>query len=606
MTTPVVLTSGTTWIVPTDWSSTNTVWCIGAGGYGGTPVYNSYQGAGGGGGACAFTSNIPLVPGAKVTIQIGLGGGSTGSGTTPTANTWFNGGAIVGAGGANASANTPGAGGTTANSVGGTKYAGGAGGSCSVAAGGGGGAAGGAGTGGAGATGGGAPYYGAAGGTGDAATGGAGGAGATSDLATAGGAGTEIAGGVGAGGGGGGGMSLSSNSYADAAPGGAYGAGGGGGGDTSTYTGAAGAGQQGVIIITYTSINAGQETWPTPTTDTPSFIAHKINPHLMADRNYDDMGALWYGMSLVPLTPANIFWADGDMLPLKTEYVEANAQRYNALYGAPYTDVGALEYAAFIIPAPTPTREFYPAGVDILPLLGFVERDTRMFSLLRGQAYSDTGTEAYAAFVIKAPTPRNQFSAEGGPLPVMQYVEQKAVLRSILSQQAYTDTGALRYAASIIAATPSNQFSAEGGPLPTLGYVEAKAARFGLFFNASAFNRPPLYPSLVLIPNIFFVEGNELISDLNVVIRYVNYNLSVLGLPVTYYLTSFRDMHPNGFADTLNVLVKRFNALPPPLMITPSNMIKQFLSVGAPELTLAVNTLIDDMNVFILQLKVIQ
>jgi hypothetical protein len=167
---------------------------------------------------------------------------------------------------------------------------------------------------------------------------------------------------------------------------------------------------------------------------------------------------------------------------------------------------------------------------------------------------------------------------------------------------AYDDTAARWYAAKNTPFTPANQFSAEGGPLPLLGYVEAKASRFGLFYNVTVSNRPPLFPGLVLIPNIFFVSGNELISDLNATINAINYNLQILNISRSYFFPLFTDLHPNGFADTLNVLVKLWNTLPPPMNTALTHNIKQFLSVGAPELTLAVNTLIDEMNAFIITL----
>jgi hypothetical protein len=338
------------------------------------------------------------------------------------------------------------------------------------------------------------------------------------------------------------------------------------------------------------------------TTDTPAFIAHKISAHLMADRNYDDMGALYWGTTTQSVPNAFVFDADGGPLPLKTEYVEANAQRYNALYGAPYTDVGAIAYGAAVMIAPTP-KVWYEHGVtDILPLQGFVEQQTRQFSLLRGQAYDDSGARWYGGFTQPAPTIKFSFGGQGGPLPQQQYVEAAAQHRALLSMQAYDDTGARYYAAITLPVTPANLFSAEGGPLPLLGYVEAKAARFGLFYNTTVFSRPPRFSGLQLIPTIFFVSGNELISDLNATINAINGNLQVLGIPRSYFFPLLRDLHPNGFADTLNVLVKLWNVLPPPMPITSTNKIKQFLSVGAPELTLAVNTLIDEMNVFIIAL----
>ena len=325
---------------------------------------------------------------------------------------------------------------------------------------------------------------------------------------------------------------------------------------------------------------------------------------LLADRNYDDIGALCYAyVNLIsPVTPATIFWADGDMLPQKPQYVEAASQRFNLLYGASYDDTGARAYGAFITPAPTPKTRFDPGITDILPLMGYVERQTQLFSMLRGQAYDDTGARAYGAFVIKAVTPKASFGADGGPLPLMQYVEAQAARFALLRGPAYDDTGARGYGAANQAVTPKNTFGAEGGPLPMLGYVEARAAKFGMFYNTIVFSRPPIFHGILPIPNIFFVEGNEFISDLNIIVNYINYDLSIMGLSNSMYLPLFKDPHPNGIADTLNILVKRFNSLPPPILITQTNKIKQFVSVGSSELTLAVNALIDDMNAFIVPL----
>jgi hypothetical protein len=117
----IFLSSGSSWTVPADWnSSDNTIEAIGAGGDGTYDAYwgNAYSG---GGGAYAKVTNLSLTPGGSVSYRIGAHGGSTGSGTSPTANTWFkDGSTLVAAGGA-----TDGNGGTTGNSVGSTKYAGG-------------------------------------------------------------------------------------------------------------------------------------------------------------------------------------------------------------------------------------------------------------------------------------------------------------------------------------------------------------------------------------------------------------------------------------------------------------------------------------------------
>lgn len=228
----VFLTSGTSWTVPGDWNnSSNTIEAIGAGGNG--YGYILCNAGGGGGGAYALTTNTTLS--GTVSYQVGTAGGTTGSGTSPTANTWFkDGSTLVAAGGATPSGLTSGGtGGTTANSVGTTLYQGGTGGSSqnNVGNGGGGGA------GGTHAAGNNGNNAGGAGGQGDGTYGGAGGS-----AGNPGSSGTEWDATHGSGGGGG----PSSGCSAAGQIGGQYGAGGGGG-----TSGSGGAGVSGVIVITY-------------------------------------------------------------------------------------------------------------------------------------------------------------------------------------------------------------------------------------------------------------------------------------------------------------------------------------------------------------------
>ena len=300
----IFLTTGTSWVVPNDWnSSNNTVECIGAGGGGDS----GWENAGGGGGAYAKSVNLTLTPGASVTYQVGAGG--AGGPTTSSANfaggdgisgtdTWFNSGSFPSSGsacGAKAGQGGTSFAGTPNTSLGGTasasyasgtgsvKYTGGTGGQGSWGGGGGGGAAGPNGAGANGGNGNGVPAMGGGGGggadggtaggnavstTGGAAGvgangGGSGGAGPTSaTVGNAGGAGREwtqtsdltVAG---AGGGGSGSGSSSSGKTGGAA--GNYGGGGGGaghnGGDPETNAG--GAGANGIIVITYTPSGMG-------------------------------------------------------------------------------------------------------------------------------------------------------------------------------------------------------------------------------------------------------------------------------------------------------------------------------------------------------------
>lgn len=227
----VVLTTGSSWTCPADWNNAvNSISCWGAGGAGGAGTA-SYPG-GAGGGAWAGDTNVTLTPGTPYSYQIGLNGGTTGSGGAPTSNTWiFSGASLVAAGGTSSVNNTSTgqAGGSTANSIGSTKYAGGNGATTSNGSlsnghsGGGGGAAGpdGAGNNGSDET----------GGSGDAGSGGAGGA-------SGGHAGASPGAWPYSGGGGGGNAGVGG-------AGGTY-----GGGGAGNYS----AGGNGLIVITYTSV----------------------------------------------------------------------------------------------------------------------------------------------------------------------------------------------------------------------------------------------------------------------------------------------------------------------------------------------------------------
>src|SRR5262245_53165837 len=92
----ILLTSGTSWVVPSDWSGTNIIRCIGGGGGGGGPIANTTPGRGGGGGGYSEISNLALTPSANITIQIGAGGaaGVAGAGGTG-GDTWFNGASLA-------------------------------------------------------------------------------------------------------------------------------------------------------------------------------------------------------------------------------------------------------------------------------------------------------------------------------------------------------------------------------------------------------------------------------------------------------------------------------------------------------------------------------
>jgi hypothetical protein len=255
-----------TWTVPRDWNSaSNTIQVIGGGGSGAiTSIGSGRGGPGGGGGAYAATSSLALTPGSTVQFSVGAGGAGiqgTSVGNDGT-DTWFcsttsncatsGGSAVVAAAGGGSGGNntTGGAGGTVITGTGNSGGAGGAGAvaNSTVSAGGGGaGGQNGAGVAGAAANGTGA------GGAGNNNTNG-GGAGGTGnlDLALNGGGGTNLSSvyQIGSGGGGGGG-SATLNSRGGS--GGGYG---GGGGGAPGVSGFSGPGAPGVIVITYTPVNA--------------------------------------------------------------------------------------------------------------------------------------------------------------------------------------------------------------------------------------------------------------------------------------------------------------------------------------------------------------
>ena len=115
----------TTWTVPSNWSSTNTVTCTASGGsgadgftfnipFGGTAIEG---GPGGGGGAVAEITNQALTPGQVIPIQIGSAGSLT--------DTFWNSSSTVRAqAGRNGAPFSPGTGGQASSSVGSTTNSG--------------------------------------------------------------------------------------------------------------------------------------------------------------------------------------------------------------------------------------------------------------------------------------------------------------------------------------------------------------------------------------------------------------------------------------------------------------------------------------------------
>jgi len=251
----VILTSGTSWTVPSNWASgSNTIECIGGGSNGA-----GFAGIGGTGGTYSKITNLALTAGGTVTYSVGASGGG---------DTWFNGtsasvasvtapgggsattaiGSAINSGGAGVNGSSGGGGG---GGAGGPHGVGASGGFISGSPNGGGGGGGGGGTAGSSGTGG-NNYLGAGGGSagGAAGTNGGGGGGGLSfsSAGGAGGAGAEwVTAGSGGGGGGGG----------EDETGGAGGNYGGGGGAGGNITGAFGSGAAGVIVITYLISAAG-------------------------------------------------------------------------------------------------------------------------------------------------------------------------------------------------------------------------------------------------------------------------------------------------------------------------------------------------------------
>lgn len=284
-------TGNQTWTVPSDWSDSNLIQCIGSGGNGGTN--GGTGGAGGGGGAYASVTNLTgLTPGGSATFSIG----SSSTTTTNSAavgmvrETYFNGSASSSASlscsyGKYSSSNTAPVGGASGLSTGSIKNSGGNGGAGTASGGGGGGGS--AGPFGVGRNGGASNNTGQTGGGGGGSNGGSsstgsngtsggnGGAGGQGTGGTGQGAGgvlgvsacTNGTAGTGAGGGGGATAEPGCNGSIDAAFDSTHGAGGGGGGsgagnlggDGPTYGGGGGGdgsglqqpGGQGIVVITY-------------------------------------------------------------------------------------------------------------------------------------------------------------------------------------------------------------------------------------------------------------------------------------------------------------------------------------------------------------------
>ena len=120
----ITLPAGTTsWTVPSDWTGSNTIVCLGPGG-------NGAKTTGGGGGAYAAVYNQGLSPGSLISVQVSAGG-------SQNATWWNSPTTVLAAAGLTAVVATPGAGGAAANCVGSTIYGGGVGSPTGTGAGGG-------------------------------------------------------------------------------------------------------------------------------------------------------------------------------------------------------------------------------------------------------------------------------------------------------------------------------------------------------------------------------------------------------------------------------------------------------------------------------------
>lgn len=281
--TVIVITTGTSTVLPSDWTDTNLVEAWGAGAGGNSHVFITGGPVGGGGAAYSSGVVVGLTPGGTITIQIGVGG----LGETPTRNstagtdTWFNGSTLalssVGAKGGSrrsgdlATSLTGGVGGLAASGVGTTKNSGGNGGNAAAGIAGGAGGGGAATSSGAGGTGGNSTAPISNGGVGGSSVG-AGGTGGTSGSVN-GAAGASNQGGGSAGGGG----FSGDNSTTAACNGGTAGfpgAGGSGGGSNVTTGSTASSGAGGQLVLTYTPAVLGISTNWTDAKD-PQYVYNR-------------------------------------------------------------------------------------------------------------------------------------------------------------------------------------------------------------------------------------------------------------------------------------------------------------------------------------------
>jgi hypothetical protein len=572
--TTIFLTAGTSWTVPGDFNpSSNTIEAIGGGGAG-NDGSGSIGGQGGRGGGYSKISNFNPGVSSSIAYQIGLGGGTTGAGTTPTANTWFKDATTLVAPGDSAS---------TTNSVGDVKFAGGGRGTIGgqPTGSGGGGAAGpnGAGVNGSnsGATNGGA------GGAGDAGSGGAGGT-VSAGGGNPGSAGAEFDATHGCGGGAAGGGNGSFNGGA----GGNYGGAGGGGG----ITGLAGAGKNGIIIITYVPLVAGVQAPldvlslqpkipPIPFSlrtafDLPEFIPPPVA--IASDSPQPKVQSVPIGLRTafdiperVPtavVIPTDLFGAGFDPLP-RVPYVPPALR----------TALGIVNGIGVLFPtAPTP---------DILADVGSPQpRAHYVPSALR---------DAFGTKVDFTPqillTPDILAWAGGDPLPRVRWIHPH--LKFSLG---FSVGAGVLYPMPV---TPARMASASGDPLP---YAKLKGTPGRKLLTAINYSRvvtslEPItrFPRKT-IPYFKFVIMEEMVHHLNLLVVSINENLGRWGFLPSDYIGLTDRINPDQLAEGMNRVVREVNLRLKAGGLNDNQMILQFGQIDSSMCTLALNTFIDDLN----------
>jgi hypothetical protein len=574
----IFLTTGTSWTVPADFNpSNNTIEAIG-GGADGVDGSGTAGGLGGRGGCYAKISNFNPGVSTSISYQIGVHGGGTGAGTTPTSNTWFNDGAtLVACGGVI----------NTTNSIGDVRFAGGNRGT-GLTNGGGGGGGGAAGPNGAGgnatnASG----NNGGNGGIGNAGLDGAGGpGGGMNQNGTAGSPGTVYDATHGSGGGGGGAGNWD-GSPKNGAAGGTYGSGGGGG----SQSGTAGPGKDGIIVITYVLAATQQVVLdvlslqpkipPIPFSlrtafDSPEFIP----PPVAIASDSPQPKVLSVPISLrtafdVPeraptaiVIPTDLFGAGFDPLP-RAHYVPPALR----------TAFGIVNGIGVLFPiAPTP---------DILADAGSPQP--------RAHYVPPALRDAFGTKIDFTPqvllTPDILAWAGGDPLPRVRWIHPHLRFSLGISVGA----GVL-YPMPV---TPARMASASGDPLP---YAKLKGSPGRKLLTAINYSRvvtslePVIRFSRKTIPYFKFVIMEEMVHHLNLLIVKINENLGRWGFLPSDYITLTDRINPDQLAEGMNRVVREVNLRLKAGGLSDNQLILQFGQIDSSMCTLALNTFIDDLN----------